>query len=72
MRYHFTQPIITGILIVFKKSFTSKKEAEDWNESTGICPNFTLMSVEDIEAWEGEVIEVPYSQKRKKNNVPTR
>ncbi len=72
MRYYFTQTIITNILIVFKKSFKSKKEAEEWDETTKICPNFTLLSVKEIEAWEGEVIHVPQSQKRKKNNVSTR
>ena len=70
MKYHFAQPIILSILIVFKKTFKSKREAEDWNEATGICPNFTLMSVKEIDTWEGEVIFVPQSQKRKKNNVP--
>lgn len=72
MKYHFTQSIITSILIVFKKSFKSKKEADEWNETTKICPNFTLMTVKEIEAWEGEVIYVPQSQKRKKNDVSTR
>jgi hypothetical protein len=66
--YQFTQIIIGEILIIFKKKFSSIDDAQKWNESTGICVNFTLMTAEQISAWKGDKIYIPLNSKRKRKN----
>lgn len=66
--YQWTQTILGNILVVFRKTFRSVEEAEEWNERTGICPNFILQSDEEIRMWEGEVIILPITNKRRRNN----
>ncbi len=64
MNYFFARLIITDILVVHRKNFSSKKEALAWNTRTGICTNFDLVSQEQINDWEGEVIRVPQGVKK--------
>jgi hypothetical protein len=68
LMYQFTQIIIGEILIIFKKNFSSTVEAQKWNEKTKICLNFTLMTAEQISAWEGDKIYIPLNSKRKRKN----
>ncbi|MHA2063261.1 MAG: hypothetical protein ACXABY_02650 [Candidatus Thorarchaeota archaeon] len=55
--------IITDVLVVHKKGFKSPKEAHDWNKRTGVCLNLDLMTLQEIEKWDGEVIWVPLRSK---------
>ena len=60
--YHFTRTIITGVLIAYRRSFLSEEEAHKWNEQTGICANFELMGLEEIQTWTDRVIWVPIKE----------
>lgn len=57
--YHFTRTIITGVLIAHRRSFPSEQDAHEWNEQTGVCANFDLRSLEEIQTWTDRVIWVP-------------
>ncbi len=62
MTYHFTRSIITGVLIAYRREFLSEEEAYEWNERTGVCANFELMTLEEIQTWTGRVIWVPIKE----------
>lgn len=64
MTYFFARLIITDILVIHRKKFSSKKEALAWNTRTGICMNFDLVSQKEIDGWKGEVIWVPQGEKK--------
>ena len=64
MTYFFARLIITDILVIHRKNFSSKEEALDWNTRTNICMNFDLVSQEEIDDWEGEIIWVPEGEKK--------
>jgi len=60
----FARLIITDILVIHKRKFSSEKEALAWNERTGICMNFDLISQEQVDDWKGEIIWVPEGEKK--------
>lgn len=60
--YHFTRTIITGVLIAHRRGFLSEKEAYEWNKQTGVCANFDLMPLEEIQTWTDRVIWVPIKE----------
>lgn len=64
MTYFFARLIITDILVIHRKKFSSKKEALAWNTRTSICMNFDLVSQKQIDDWKGEIIWVPRGEKK--------
>lgn len=60
--YYFTRTIITDVLIVHRRGFSSEEDAYKWNRQTGICANFDLMRLEEIQTWTGRVIWVPIKE----------
>ena len=63
MTYHFTRTIITGVLIAHRRGFSSEEEAHEWNEQTGMCANFDLRTLEEVQAWTKRVIWVPIKER---------
>jgi hypothetical protein len=57
--FYLAKEIITGILIVHVRKFVSIQEAEEWNERTGVCPNFSAVPFSHVLNWKGKVIWVP-------------
>lgn len=57
--YYFAKVLITGLLIVYKKSFRTKKTAMEWKEQEDFLPDFELMCKKEIVGWGGEVIFIP-------------
>ncbi len=60
--YFFTRSIITGVLIAHRRGFLSEEEAHEWNKRTGVCANFELMRMEEIQTWTDRVIWVPIKE----------
>jgi len=65
MSYHFARSIITDVLVVHRRNFQTEEEAETWNKQTGICQNFDLLSLDEVQTWTDRVIWVPLQEEKK-------
>ncbi len=48
--------------VYFPREEISEEEAYEWNKQTGVCANFDLMTLEEIQTWTGRVIWVPIKE----------